>query len=169
MKMLRDRKGISPVITTVILVAVGITIAIAVALWMTGLVGGFLGLERIEITDRYTIRTGEGDNVVTLVFKNTGSTSATIDRLMINDIPWSEWSDAGCEVIVRVTRADGTEEDIDFPRYGIPVDVGCTGTITITIPPNAYAGDVRLTSGVTATFKLHSATGKEYSATVVLK
>ncbi|MEM2998781.1 MAG: DUF4352 domain-containing protein, partial [Thermoproteota archaeon] len=53
MKMLNDRRGVSPVITTVIIVAVGITIAIAVALWMTGLVGAFMGYEKIEIRSTF--------------------------------------------------------------------------------------------------------------------
>ncbi|MEM3079407.1 MAG: hypothetical protein QXF21_03725 [Thermoproteota archaeon] len=60
MKMLNDRRGVSPVITTVIIVAVGITIAIAVALWMTGLVGAFMGYEKIEIRSAYASPDGTG-------------------------------------------------------------------------------------------------------------
>ena len=45
-----NRKGISPVIATVIIVAVAIAIAIAVAFWMTGIVGIFTGqVEQLQI------------------------------------------------------------------------------------------------------------------------
>ncbi|MGC9096928.1 MAG: archaellin/type IV pilin N-terminal domain-containing protein, partial [Infirmifilum sp.] len=48
------RKGISPVIATVIIVAVTIAVAIAVAFWMTGIIGLFTGsVEKLEIVSLY--------------------------------------------------------------------------------------------------------------------
>ncbi|MGQ9461354.1 MAG: archaellin/type IV pilin N-terminal domain-containing protein, partial [Candidatus Bathyarchaeaceae archaeon] len=43
-----DRRGISPVIATVIIVAVTIAVSIAVAYWMGGLASFFTRFEKIE-------------------------------------------------------------------------------------------------------------------------
>jgi len=48
-----NKKGISPVIATVIIVSVAIAIAVAVAFWMTGITGLFTRYERVEITNCY--------------------------------------------------------------------------------------------------------------------
>ncbi|MEM4631467.1 MAG: archaellin/type IV pilin N-terminal domain-containing protein [Acidilobaceae archaeon] len=44
------RKGISPVIATVILIAVAIAVAIAVGAWVMGIWGGLGGGERLVIS-----------------------------------------------------------------------------------------------------------------------
>jgi flagellin-like protein len=48
-----DRRGISPVIATVIIVAVTIAVSIAVAYWMGGLASFFTRFEKIEIGSAY--------------------------------------------------------------------------------------------------------------------
>jgi len=45
-----NRKGISPVIATVIIVAVTITVAIAISFWMGGIAGLYTRFEKLEIT-----------------------------------------------------------------------------------------------------------------------
>jgi hypothetical protein len=47
--MLNDRRDTSSVITEVIMIAVGITINIAVMLGMTGLIGGFMGYPKLVV------------------------------------------------------------------------------------------------------------------------
>ncbi|MGC8935244.1 MAG: archaellin/type IV pilin N-terminal domain-containing protein, partial [Thermoproteota archaeon] len=74
-KLLKDKKGISPVITTVILVAVGIALAVAIGLWMSGLVATFTRFEKLEITSAYAISTNDGWTVY-ITAKNTGSADA---------------------------------------------------------------------------------------------
>lgn len=80
-------KAISPVIATVIIVAVAIAISIAVALWMTGLVGAFTGVEKLEIVNAYASATAPGDYTITIMVKNTGTKTATIDMIFINNVP----------------------------------------------------------------------------------
>ncbi|MEM2809438.1 MAG: archaellin/type IV pilin N-terminal domain-containing protein, partial [Candidatus Methanomethylicia archaeon] len=46
----KKSKGISPVIATIIMVAVAIVISIAAAFWLTGLMGAFTTYENIRIT-----------------------------------------------------------------------------------------------------------------------
>ncbi|MEM2940151.1 MAG: DUF4352 domain-containing protein [Thermoproteota archaeon] len=150
MRILKDRRGISPVITTVIIVAVGITIAIAVALWMTGLVGAFMGYEKIEIRNKYPEPLSGGGWDIHITYLNTGSTAAKIDGVYINDAPYDEWG-----------------ADLDTP---LPWDanIGTEEDHTITIPDGATYGGQNLVSGVTVQIKLHSTGGKEYFTSVVL-
>ena len=46
--IMKSRKGISPVIATVILVAVAITVSVSVAYWMGGISSLYTRLEKIE-------------------------------------------------------------------------------------------------------------------------
>jgi FlaG/FlaF family flagellin (archaellin) len=157
MKMLNDRRGVSPVITTVIIVAVGITIAIAVALWMTGLVGAFMGYEKIEVRSAFASPAtgGGGGWVIVINYINTGSSPAKIDNVFINNIPYNQWSNVECDPNI----AGGT--------YA-PANIGVEGTITLTLGNPCKYGDQSLVSGVTVTIKLHSTGGKEYFTSVVL-
>ena len=137
--MRRSSSGISPVVATVILVAIAIVIAIAVAFWASGLVGVFTRFEKLEITAAYYDT--DKDQVV-LEIKNTGSASATIDRIFINGQP-SQAFDANvvCGGGGNVTLAPG-------------------GTTTCTISSNNFV------SGVTYEIAVHTASGKTYPAAV---
>ncbi|RLF19674.1 MAG: DUF4352 domain-containing protein, partial [Thermoprotei archaeon] len=78
--MKKTRKGISPVIATVIIVSVAIAISVAVAFWMTGITGLFTRHERIEITNAYAEWNETADCwLVVLQLRNSGSDDATID------------------------------------------------------------------------------------------
>ena len=155
MKMLNDRRGVSPVITTVIIVAVGITIAIAVALWMTGLVGAFMGYEKIEIRSCYAApATTGGGWTVKMTFNNTGSSPTKIDMIFINNVPIGDWNPA-----ITITQGG---------PLPIVVNVGYGVSLTLSLPANAQASGMKLASGVTIEIKLHSTGGREYFSSVVL-
>lgn len=51
---LKNRKGLSPVIATVILVAVAITVAVSVAYWMSSIAGQYTTFEKVEIPAHYS-------------------------------------------------------------------------------------------------------------------
>jgi len=51
---LRERRAISPVIATVILVAVAITVAVGVSYWMSGIAGQYTAFEKVEISTGYS-------------------------------------------------------------------------------------------------------------------
>lgn len=51
---LKSRKGLSPVISTVILVAVAITVAVSVAYWMSSIAGQYTTFEKVEIPAHYS-------------------------------------------------------------------------------------------------------------------
>jgi len=141
--MNRGKSGISPVMATVILVAIAIVIAIAVAFWATGLVGVFTRFEKLEITSIYYV--ASGDNVV-LTVKNTGSADASIDNIFVNGIP----CDGTCGL---------------NPSLPQTITVGSTLTITVGDPPGAATAWAK---GVTYEVAVHTASGKTYPAAVLI-
>ena len=140
--MNRNKSGISPVMATVILVAIAIVIAIAVAFWASGLVGVFTRFEKLEITSAYYV-SGQG---VKLTVKNTGSADASIDNIFVNGRP----CDTGCGVNVP-----------------IPLSVGSDATITVGNPPSGVTGG-QWKSGVTYEIAIHTASGKTYPVSVLI-
>ena len=148
-KLLKDKRGISPVITTVILVAVGIALAVAIGLWMSGLVATFTRFEKLEITSAYAVSSGSGWNAYVIV-NNTGSADATVSTIMVNGIP-----------------IDGTTIAVD-KTLPYPLPVGTGEKFTLTITKDASWGGGKLTSGITINIVLHTAAGKDYPASVTL-
>lgn len=77
------RKGISPVIATVIIVAVAIAIAIAVAGWLMGLWGAYGKYESVHILPDSYIETGN-NSILHLHLKNDGNSEALIYKVVVN-------------------------------------------------------------------------------------
>ena len=72
------RKAISPVIATVILIAVTLAIGVAIAAWIMGIWGGMGGTETLKILPNSAL-TVDGDRVeLELIIKNDGSRDAKV-------------------------------------------------------------------------------------------
>jgi len=135
MRMDRRKSGISPVVATVILVAVAIVIAIAVAFWASGLVGVFTRFEKIEIQSAYW---DGANNRVIVIAKNTGSSPAVVDMIIVNGIP--------CQT--------GLTDSLT---------VGGSATFVVTPGPNCVQ-----TGGITNEIALHTTSGKTYPVAVLV-
>jgi len=146
--MSRSRSGISPVMATVILVAIAIVIAIAVAFWATGLVGVFTRFEKLEVTSAYYV-SGTG---VVLKVRNTGSADTSIDDIYVNGVPCS----GGCGISPTIQ-----------PGSTYAMTVGTEVTITVTNPPSGVTGG-NWQSGVTYEVMVHTASGKSYPVSVLI-
>ena len=84
MKMLKNKKALSPVVASIILIAVTVAVSIAVAAWMGALSVGFMGTEQLSITyARFdeTTRTNVYLNVT-----NSGSSSVVLTNAVVNDV-----------------------------------------------------------------------------------
>ena len=148
------RKGISPVIATVIIVAVTIAVAIAVAFWMTGIVGLFTSVEKLEITYAYAEKTDDGWKV-TIAVNNTGTTPTSIDRIMINGVD------------IKSTTCSGAT--ISSPsNLPVTLNPGTGQQIQITITQGEKCGTTTFSPGVSIEVKLHSTGGKEYPKLLTL-
>jgi flagellin-like protein len=80
MKILKSKKALSPVVASIILIAVTVAVSIAVAAWMGALSIGFMGSSSVTITDV----SFETPANVTLFVKNTGTKTVTIATAKIN-------------------------------------------------------------------------------------
>ncbi|MDW8040835.1 MAG: archaellin/type IV pilin N-terminal domain-containing protein [Nitrososphaerota archaeon] len=80
MKILKSRKALSPVVASIILIAVTVAVSIAVAAWMGALTFTFMRTEPYNIVlVSFNGVTGSSSNNVTLRIQNTGTASFTID------------------------------------------------------------------------------------------
>jgi len=79
----RSRKALSPVVASIILIAVTVAVSIAVAAWMGALTVGFMGSSSMTVTNT-TFETGNA--YVTLAVKNTGTKSVTIAQIKVNNV-----------------------------------------------------------------------------------
>jgi len=187
---LSKRKAISPVIATVILVAVAITVAVGVSYWMSGIAGQYTSFEKVEIKSAYASR--KYDATATTLFKgwviefgvqNTGSSPATLDSLFINDRPIKEYGITGTIDNIRWTNIKPTDtatwdDWIDVTStVGVSLESGDQSTIyvmidgekTLNFGPDGvegggddfYEGGL-FSAGTTINVKIHSAGGMDY-------
>jgi flagellin-like protein len=82
MKTRRSRKALSPVVASIILIAVTVAVSIAVAAWMGALTFNFMGSSSLTMTD-VTFNTNSS---ITLTIKNTGTKQVTLGQVKINNV-----------------------------------------------------------------------------------
>ncbi len=145
----------SPVIATVILVAVAITVSVAVAYWMGGIAGQYTKFEKVEIQSTLATIAGQGEWTVTMKLKNTGTATANLIGVFINDI----------EVDNYATGPVPAEWNTDMNTTQA-ITSGDTATIQIYIDDGKPG--TTLSSGTTVNIKVHSAGGMDYIKLVEL-
>jgi len=155
MNELRKRKAISPVIATVILVAVAITIAVAVSYWMGSIASQYTKFEKVEIQSaQITKETGYWK--VTFTLKNSGSASATINSVFINDAV-AVYSETP-PVATSIGYATGTGPESDG-EGAMTITSGALSNSLIVYIGTSYKS---LSSGTAVNIRIHSAGGMEY-------
>jgi len=79
------RKAISPVIATVILIAVTLAIGIAIAAWLMGIWGGLGGTEALKVLPTSELIVTENGSLknLTLTIRNDGSKDAKLTAVQI--------------------------------------------------------------------------------------
>jgi len=141
-------KAISPILATVILIAVTLVIAIGVIGWIMGIWGTFGATETIQIyPDSYINASG---NVLVLHTKNTGSATAVIYKIEV--VGLATGSTFGSSTTFITTT--GTSTDVSVPP-------GWEGYITV--------GVTGAVAGTTYQVKIYTKAGNVYSATVQAK
>ncbi|MEM4424895.1 MAG: archaellin/type IV pilin N-terminal domain-containing protein [Candidatus Nezhaarchaeales archaeon] len=187
-----DRKAISPVIATIIIVAVAIVMSIAVAYWMMGLTTTFTRYEKLEYTAAYVVPTEvhvikgvekeEGVkeeelviNVwnVTLKLKNTGTAVATINDILINGVPLKVINETINKAIFGTIDGNfSVIGNVSGAVAALPatVSVGETVAIVLSLPKNETIQFPfgKLTFGMSLEIIVVTAAGYQYPKTVVL-
>jgi len=123
MKMLKSRKALSPVVASIILIAVTVAVSIAVAAWMGALTFSFMGTEQLTISKMTWVW---NDVSTSRTFKinvnNTGTKDLTINQVLVNygstgvtqptSLPYILKSSQGVELTVTYAYTNGTNYDI---------------------------------------------------------
>jgi flagellin-like protein len=155
----RDKRALSPVIATVILISVTIVVAVSVAYWMGSIAGGYTAFEQIELPTTYArwVSTGSRWNV-TIELKNTGSADATLNNIFVNDIPLKDYT-AGIVAL----RYNGQNQTLS--SISISITKGNSVTVYVLLGQSQANG---FTAGTTTSIKLHTAGGKDYPTSIKL-
>jgi len=148
--MFKNRKAVSPVIATVILVAVAITISVAVAYWMGGISSQYTKFEKVEVSSAVCQADTGGWNI-TLKLKNTGTAQATLKNVFINDFEVI-YDDSAIAVVPGQAVADFSS------TTGLSMSSGANATVILYIS-NTYKS---YSAGTTLNVKFHSAGGMDY-------
>lgn len=162
-KLLRDKRAVSPVIATVVLVAVTIVVAVAVAYWMGGIAGLYTRFEQLKVQSynapQVTFDSTEGHPFdgagwnVTIVVKNTGTADATIDQVFINGKAEDAYNQ------VNVTQGNG---------LSVPIGKSVTVFIGILKDGELPPYEEGFTPGTSIELKLRSAAGMDYTQLLTL-
>ena len=169
-----NRRGLSPVIATVILVAVTIVVAVAIAYWMGGIAGLYTRYEQLEIV--YANAVWNSDNEyweITLKVKNKGSAAATIDDILLNGISISNVKNDSNYANVKDCGTNApTSGNFSIANASVPVNIALNGGaekyLAITLPNEAVMGSSTASSGLSLEIKLHTAAGREYPKLISL-
>jgi flagellin-like protein len=167
MSIFADKKGISPIVATILMVAATVVSAVAIAYWMGGVAGLYTRYEKIEIVNAHAVSGalsagGEGWTI-TISLKNVGSADTSIENILINGKPFSHYTHEGDSSIT--VKANGELFDTD---KGAPLKVGQIVEFIIEIPK--CDGDPKwpFTPGVSLEVRLRSAAGQEYIRTLAI-
>jgi flagellin-like protein len=84
MKILKNSKALSPVVASIILIAVTVAVSIAVAAWMGALSFNFMGTEQLSFTN--SVMGPANANFTVLTVRNTGSSDLSIQEVRVDGI-----------------------------------------------------------------------------------
>jgi flagellin-like protein len=81
-KFKKNAKALSPVVASIILIAVTVAVSVVVAAWMGGMSIGLMGnAEQLSVTN---VEFVTGGNSIILSIQNTGGANAEISKIYIN-------------------------------------------------------------------------------------
>jgi len=155
-KFVRSKKAISPVIATVILVAVTIVVAVSVSYWMGGIAGVYTRFEKVEISSCYAVKIG-GYYSITVQLRNSGSQDASLQHVLLNGRPTEDYSFS-----IAVKWEVGEDSGL-LNETLMTIPVGSSGKIYIW-----FSDTGTFDSGTTLDLKFHTTAGKDYPQMLAL-
>lgn len=163
MMRLGNKRAVSPVIATVILVAIAITLAVAVAFWIGGITGQYTRFEKIEVQSAYCQTVDTSWNV-TLDVRNTGTTQASIINVFVNSKAIGDYGTAS-----DIKAYNSSWVQVDFAsNQNIPITPGSGTKVYVTIAINPTDAAYTFSPGTTVEVSLHSAAGNDYMKMITL-
>jgi flagellin-like protein len=169
--IIHKRRAVSPVIATVILIAVAVALGIAVAFWASGLTSSFSKYEKLGVNTQYATGTATSGWTIHLGGQNTGSSDATIIQIQINGVPY-------------VVQTSGTASSLSYqvPSSGSNRTASAGSTLSISVPSGStfaiqlvitsagspYVPSKSFNDGQTVQVTIITAAGNNYPASIVL-
>lgn len=121
-KFKKSTKALSPVVASIILIAVTVAVSVVVAAWMGGMTIGLMGsAEQVAITNIQFDDTATPDTI-TVTVQNTGDTSVTISSAFLDNAPVT---------ITAVEVAKATTEEVDMTLSGDVLAAGTQYTVKL--------------------------------------
>jgi hypothetical protein len=82
----RNAKALSPVVASIIIIAVTVAVSLAVAAWMGSMSVGYMKTEAITVTQvQFAGTPGQPTNMMILSLKNTGTQITMVEMVKINE------------------------------------------------------------------------------------
>jgi flagellin-like protein len=132
---MRTKKGISPILATVILIAVTLVIAVGVIGWVMGIWGSMGRTEMLSVTPIKLNSTSSGAYLELLVI-NQGQITAKINKIIVETL--------GECTPTETTINPGESKNIECNISGTPAVAGVVYTVkVITSSGNIYQTQVR--------------------------
>jgi hypothetical protein len=134
--MRQSKRGISPVIATIVIVIVALAVSMGGGIWLAGTVPAFAMYEELKVSSSYI----ENSDTVVFHVKNTGNAEATIDVIYVNG---------------RAPDGDG------WSATSFQLRPGDEATLTVTA---SYYPIETFTPGIAYDFTIGTAAGGKYPA-----
>jgi len=134
-----NNKGIAPSLVSILLIAISVTIAVAVVMWVYALLPAYTGYEEISIVSYGFLP----DKKIYVTVKNTGSRPVTITNVLLNKKAQEEQSGW----VLSQSHINPGEE------------------VTITIDPSKF-GINHLFSGVSYEITLETSLGNKFTVVI---
>ena len=150
----------SAVIASVILLAAGLAIVIAVSYWLGGISSQYTGFEKVEIDYGYCATSSAVTNAgweITLRLRNSGPQDAAFINVFVNSRPVDEYG-----VTSGGSLATNTSIGTSMPQEGLTLASGASDTMSI------WVGSGLFSSGTSLEVNLLSSSGMNYFKQVKL-
>ncbi len=149
-----SKRAVSPVLATIIIVSVAITLAVAVSFFISGTLVGSTSFEVFEIMSTRCALNGS-NWVIDVIVKNVGSDSGTLVQALVN----------GLEVNNYASPYVTDQWSTNMSRSQV-LRSGERVMVRFFLDPDRV--DTSLSSGTSVELKLHSTGGYDYPVLIIL-
>ncbi len=130
-KMLRSRKGISPILATLLLIVIAVAAVVITYAWIMTYTTTVTGAENLGVMSisKYNV------TAYLVQVKNWGTVNATVAKVRIA----GSAHDTGWKTLTPITIKPGASRILDTGNVGVNFSVGDTVTVTVqTTLPNDF-------------------------------
>lgn len=127
-------KGISIILSTIILISIAIIISIIVVMYFSGITETLMTIERIEVSHAWSMKGFEDYYYIAIFFKNNGKKNIIVCDVSINGKSFKDFS-YGTKINIGNSKTIN-ELDLNNEKTFLSIEPGEIGSIGICIPSN---------------------------------